>query len=150
MKGKDQLLLMTTPVSNTYRLQTYIKSDHDRYLDDGQVELSIHFESNEPITYRRYKNIWKHIMGFNDMEDYELRMGNKAITDEDMIIDDSGMRDPIYDLQFHLYLEEDRKVYYYLPKPKTPSEKLKDIHTWFWSYSEDTLYFNNTMKIHNL
>lgn len=112
-KDKDQILLLTNLANNTYRLQTYIKSDHNRYLDEDQVEISIHFESNAPITYKRYKHIWKHIMGFNDKEDYELRLGNKAIIDDDMIIDDSGMRDTIYDLQFHLYLEEDRKVYYY-------------------------------------
>lgn len=89
-------------------------------------------------------------MGFNDMEDYELRMGNKAITDDDMVIDDSGMRDPIYDLQFHLYLEEDRKVYYYQPKPKTKDEKLKDVHTWFWNFKGDTLTMNHTIHSFNL
>jgi hypothetical protein len=119
-------------------------------LDDGQVEISLHFESNEPITYRRYKDIWKYIMGFNANEDYELRLGSRIIADDDMVIDDSGMREPIYDFQIHLYMEEDRKVYYYLPKPKTNADKLKDIHTWFWSYSDDTLTFNNSMKVYNL
>ena len=89
---------MTSPTSKTYRLQTYIKSGHDRYLDESQVDISCHFESNEPITYKRYKDIWKHIMGVNAMEDYELRLGNLLIQDDDMIIDDSGMRDPVFEV----------------------------------------------------
>ena len=107
-------------------------------------------ESNEPITYKRYKDIWKNIMGFNDREDFELRFGNKLIIDDDMVIDDSGMRDPTFDLQLHLYLEEDRKVYYYLPKPKTHEDKIKDAHSWFLSAQGDTLHFNTSMKVHTL
>jgi hypothetical protein len=146
------LLLMSNTVNHAYRLQTVIKSDHDRYLDDGQVEISIHFESSEPITYRRYKDIWKYIMGFNDKEDYELRLGNRLIKDDEMVIDDSGIRDPIFDMSLHLYVEEDRKVYYYLPKAKTKEEKLKDLHTWFWSYgvNGDTLTFNTSANVHTL
>ena len=89
-------------------------------------------------------------MGFNDMEDYELRFGQKIINDDDMIIDDSGMREPVFDLQLHAYLEDDRKVYYYTPKLKTDSDKIKDLHTWFWTYTNDSLYMNNTMKMINI
>ena len=67
-----------------------------------------------------------------------------------MIIDDSGMREPVFDLQLHAYLEDDRKVYYYTPKLKTDSDKIKDLHTWFWTYTNDSLYMNNTMKMINI
>lgn len=43
-------------------------------------------------------------MGFNDHEDYELRMGNDMIMEDDMVIDDSSLRDPVFDLKFNVYL----------------------------------------------
>jgi hypothetical protein len=89
-------------------------------------------------------------MGFNDMEDYELRLGNDVIMDDDMVIDDSTMREPMFDLKFHLYLEEDRKVYYYLPKPKTKEEKILDLNYWYWSSNGDTIKFNTSVNSFNI
>jgi hypothetical protein len=58
-------------------------------------------------------------MGFNDDERFELRFGNKVIADDEMIVDDSGMKDPVFDLRLHPQPtpdDEEHKVYFHLPK----------------------------------
>lgn len=67
-----------------------------------------------------------------------------------MIIDDSRMREPVFDIHILNYINDDRRVYYYIPNPKTNPEKLKDTHTWFWEYSDDTMKLNNNIAIFNL
>ena len=98
-----------------YRLQTVVRSERNRYLDEGQTEITVQIESSEPITLRKYKEIWKFIMGMNYQEDFELIIGDKKIVDDDMIIDDSRMREPVFDVHIYSYLNEDRKAYYYVP-----------------------------------
>lgn len=108
------------------------------------------FESNEPITYGKYKEILKKMMGLTDLEDYELRQDDHIITDDEMIIDDSRLRDPIFDLKLNVYLEEDKKVYYYVPKPKTFEDKVKDIKNWIWKFKDDTITFNTEAKLFSI
>lgn len=51
--------------------------------------MTVQFESSEPITYGKYKNLLKKFGGLNAMKDYELRLNDQLITDDSMIIDDS-------------------------------------------------------------
>lgn len=56
-----------------------------------------------------------------------------------MIIDDSRFRDSTFDLRFNVFLEEDKKVYYYVPKPKTFEEKMQDLKCSIVKFKNDTM-----------
>lgn len=84
------------------------------------------------------------------LEDYELRLGDELITDDDRILNDCDFKEPIYDFQMHLYLEDDRKVYYQVPKLKTKEEKVHDINSWYWSVDGDMMRFNTSFKLFNI
>jgi len=115
VKDRAQVMLMKKTPSLIYRLQTIVQSERNRYLDEGQTEITVQIESSEPITLRKYKEIWKYIMGMNYQQDFMLIIGDKKITDDDMVIDDSRMREPVFDVHIYAYLNEDRKAYYYVP-----------------------------------
>lgn len=72
-------------------------------------------------------------MGLKYQEDFELKIGGQKVLDDDMIIDDSRMREP-YDCHIYSYLNDDRRAYYYIPIAKTNEERLKNIYTWQWIF----------------
>jgi hypothetical protein len=58
----------------------------------------LHVESSEPISLRRYKELWKDAMGLNYIDDYELRYQEQVLSDDDQIIDNSAFKEPYYDV----------------------------------------------------
>lgn len=126
-----------------------MKSSHDRYNDEDQVDIYLNYESSTPITLKRCKEIGVEFMGLK-VEDYEFRMGEMVISDDDMILDDSNFEEPLYEIHFRIYLEEDNRVYYYVPKEKTKEDKVHDINSWYWSYEGDMLKFNTSVKVFNI
>lgn len=46
---------MISEPKKTYKFITVLGSDNNRYLDDSQVDISLFFESSDPITLGRYK-----------------------------------------------------------------------------------------------
>jgi hypothetical protein len=46
------------------------------------------------------------------MDDYELTYQDQVLIDDDMIIDNSAFREPIYDVHVHIYIEDEKKVNY--------------------------------------
>jgi hypothetical protein len=51
-------------------------------------------------------------MGLNYIDDYELTYQDQVLIDDDMIIDNSAFREPIYDVHVHIYIEDEKKVNY--------------------------------------
>ncbi len=71
-----------------------------RHLDDHQVDIYVSYESSEPISLRRYKEIWGNVMGIEYNKEYALFRNGERISNDDALISDNIFND--YEVQMDL------------------------------------------------
>jgi hypothetical protein len=85
-------------------------------------------------------------MGLKYEEDFELKLMGKTITDDDIIIDDSLYKEPVYEVQIHSSFNDYRNLNQTEKMHKLEMEYLDK----FFELTTDSLILDENIQLYNL
>lgn len=78
-----------------YKMYTQLEMTDDMYTGDS-LEMYCQYESSSPMTLKKFNEIQEKRFGAVYKQDYELYFKDKPFDYEDMIIDDSVLKEPLF------------------------------------------------------
>lgn len=80
-----------------------------RHLDEQQINIYVTYESSEPVSFKRFKEIWEDVMGVKHKQHYDLYKNGVDIVDDDMVISENIYND--YEVTVNLSIKEAMKAF---------------------------------------
>lgn len=75
-----------------------------RHLDEQQINIYVTYESSEPVSFKRFKEIWEDVLGVKHKQHYDLYKNGVAIVDDDVEISENIYND--YEVTVNLNIKE--------------------------------------------
>jgi hypothetical protein len=75
-----------------------------RHLDEQQINIYVNYESSEPVSFKRFKEIWEDVLGVKHKQHYDLYKNGVAIVDDDVEISENIYND--YEVTVNLNIKE--------------------------------------------
>lgn len=75
-----------------------------RHLDEQQINIYVTYESSEPVSFKRFKEIWEDVLGVKHKQHYDLFKNGVAIVDDDVEISENIYND--YEVTVNLNIKE--------------------------------------------
>lgn len=75
-----------------------------RHLDEQQINIYVTYESSEPVSFRRFKEIWEDVLGLKHRYHYDLHKNGVDIVDDDVVISENIYND--YEVTLNLSIKE--------------------------------------------
>ena len=83
------MFLSIKSLDQPHKLTLQYKPAKTRHLDESQIDIYLTYESSEPISLKRYKQIWEHLIGAKYDTHYVLHKNGEALLNDEFILSGS-------------------------------------------------------------
>ncbi len=80
-----------------------------RHLDEQQINIYVTYESSEPVSFKRFKEIWEDVLGLKHKQHYDLYKNGVGIVEDDVVISENIYND--YEVTVNLNIKEAMLAY---------------------------------------